>query len=275
MEEKILPHRAMNWKILILLLPFSFFILSFLLLPLVAMVIDSFMKDDGQTFSLEQYATIFSNKFYTLALKNSVVISLFSSVIGILVAIFAAYSITRLSTQVQERILMFTNMTSNFAGVPLAFAYIILLGNNGLFTILAHDLGWEIFASFDLYSWAGLVLVYIYFQVPLAIMLLYPTYFGIQAQWKEAAYLLGASKIQFWFRIGIPIILPGIAGTFSILFANAMGAYATAYALVGSNYNLLAIRIGSLVSGDVMTRPQLGAAVSGSTGAHYDTCDVV
>ena len=55
---------------------------------------------------------------------------------------------------------------------------------------------------------------------------------------------------------------PGITGTFVILFANAMGAYATAYALVGGNFNLLAIRIGSLVAGDVSTKPQLGSALA-------------
>lgn len=55
---------------------------------------------------------------------------------------------------------------------------------------------------------------------------------------------------------------PAIFGTLGILFANAMGAYATAYALVGGNYNLLAVRIGSLVAGDVVTQPQMGSTLA-------------
>lgn len=157
---------------------------------------------------------------------------------------------------------MLSNMTSNFAGVPLAFAYIILLGNNGVFTLLFKQWGWSVFADFDLYSWSGLILVYVYFQVPLALLLLYPSFYGIREQWREAASLLGAGPWQFWKTIGLPILTPAIFGTLGILFANAMGAYATAYALVGGNYNLLAVRIGSLVAGDVVTQPEMGSTLA-------------
>jgi putative spermidine/putrescine transport system permease protein len=179
-----------------------------------------------------------------------------------LFAIFATYSITLFSKNTQNRVLIFANLTSNFAGIPLAFAFIVLLGNSGLFTLLFKHLGWGTLSSFNLYSWSGLVLIYIYFQLPLAVMLLYPVYQGIQAQWKEAASLLGASSIQFWLRIGVPVILPSIAGTFSILFANAMGAYASAYALTGSTYNLVTIRIGALTAGDIFAKPELGSAIA-------------
>lgn len=255
---KALWHR---WTFL-LLLPFVLIALAFELLPLLAMVIDSFHGEEGQSWALAQYVTALSNKYYLVALQNSVLISLFSSLAGIVVALFAAYSITRFSVRVRERILNFSNMTSNFAGVPLAFAYVILLGNNGLFTLLFQHLGWDVLSRLDLYSWSGLALVYVYFQIPLAILLLYPTYYGIQEQWKESAALLGASPYQFWRNVGLPVILPGVVGTLSILFANSMGAYATAYALVGSNYNLLSIRIGSLVAGDVVTRPELASALA-------------
>lgn len=248
--------------LLLALFPFVIAVLGFEILPLLAMVIDSFKADEGQGWSLMQYATALGNKYYLLALKNSILISLYSSLIGIVAALVAAYSITKLSAKARNIVLMLSNMTSNFAGVPLAFAYIILLGNNGIFTILFQRLGWDVLASFNLYTWTGLGLVYVYFQIPLAVLLLYPTYYGIHEQWKEAASLLGASRLQFWRHIGMPVILPGVVGTFSILFANAMGAYATAYALVGSNYNLLAIRIGSLVAGDVFPRPELASALA-------------
>ncbi len=248
--------------LLLALMPFILLIIGFEILPLISLIATSFQADDGVSFTLSQYVTSLTNLFYVQAIRNSAYIAFFSSIIGIVVALFAAYSITTFSEKGRERILVLSNMTSNFAGIPLAFAYIILLGNNGVFTLLFREFGGNIFSNFDLYSWSGLVLVYIYFQIPLGILLLYPTYYGIREQWKEAAALLGASTFKFWRHIGIPVILPGVTGTFSILFANAMGAYATAYALVGSNYNLLSIRIGSLVAGDVVTRPQLGAALA-------------
>ena len=93
-------------------------------------------------------------------------------------------------------------------------------------------------------------------------MLLYPSFLGIRKEWRESAMLLGANSFQFWAKIGIPVLLPGIVGTFSILFANAIGAYGTAYALVGSSYNLLTIRIGTLVIGDVVPKPELAATLA-------------
>ncbi|GGH31880.1 ABC transporter permease [Paenibacillus segetis] len=248
--------------VLLGLLPFALLIIGFLLVPVLSMLTGSFMNDDGNAFSLEQYVTALTNAFYFKAIQNSVLISFFSSLAGIIIGALAAYSITRFSPAVRNRVLLMSNMTSNFAGIPLAFAYIILLGNNGIFTLLFHEWGWDIFAGFNLYSWSGLTLVYVYFQIPLAILLVYPSFYGIREQWREASYLLGASPAKFWITVGLPCIAPALLGTLGILFANAMGAYATAYALVGSNYNLLAVRISSLVTGDVVTRPQLGSALA-------------
>ncbi|MFC0331249.1 ABC transporter permease [Paenibacillus sepulcri] len=247
--------------VVLALIPFVVLIVMFELLPLIYLIMTSLLSDDETHYTLSQYATALTSPYYLKAITNSVTISLGSSVIGLIVSLFAAYSLTKLSTAARERLLTISNMSSNFAGVPLAFAYIILLGNNGIFTILLNSWGLDAFTP-DLYSWTGLMLVYVYFQIPLATLLLYPVYFGIQEQWKDASALLGAGTFTFWRKIGLPVILPGLAGTFIILFANSMGAYATAYALVGGNFNLLAIRIGSLVAGDVVTKPQLGSALA-------------
>jgi putative spermidine/putrescine transport system permease protein len=247
---------------LLVLVPFVIWILAFEILPLLGMLIASFQNDEGQGFTLGQYTKALSNPFYTQAIKNSIMISFYSSVVGTIIAMLCAYSITRFTSKIRDQLLMVSNMISNFAGVPLAFAYIILLGNNGMFTLLFQKLGWDVLGSFDLYSWTGLTVIYIYFQIPLAILLLYPSYYGVKEEWREASALLGASNRKFWRYIGIPVILPGVVGTFSILFANALGAYATAYALTTSNLNLLPIRIGSLVSGDVYPRPELGSALA-------------
>lgn len=256
-------HKIKKQKLylLALLLPFIILVIGFEIGPLASMIKNSFYADDGIKISLDQYVTIFKSKFYLQAIHNSVLISFFSAITSIIVAVVVANSFTKFSKKAQNRLLMIANMTSNFEGIPLAFSYIILLGNNGLFTLLFAKLGWNVFSHFNLYSWTGLILVYVYFQIPLAIMLLYPSFQGIKRQWKEAAALLGASKLKFWLHIGLPVLLPSIAGIFSILFANAIGAYATAYALVGSNYNLLSLQIAALVSSDVTLKPQLGSAL--------------
>ncbi|MGE7693605.1 ABC transporter permease [Lysinibacillus sp. NPDC094177] len=240
--------------------PFLVLVLLFFLIPLLYMLITSFQNSDG--FTLAQYQSVLTNDYILQGFKNSITLSVISAVIALIVTLFAVYAIMRFSEPVREKILILTNLTSNFSGIPLAFAFIVLLGNSGLFTLLFDKWGIDALSSFSLYSWGGLLLIYVYFQLPLALMLLYPIYDGIQQQWKEAAALLGASTWQFWKKIGVPVMLPGIVGTFSVLFANAMGAYASAYALTNSSYNLVAIRIGSLIKGDIFAQPELASAIA-------------
>nr|WP_196244084.1 ABC transporter permease subunit [Lysinibacillus sphaericus] len=240
--------------------PFLVLLLLFFLVPLLYMLITSFQNSDG--FTLAQYKAVFTNGYILQGFKNSITLSIISAIIALMVTLFAVYAMMKFSEPVREKILILTNLTSNFSGIPLAFAFIVLLGNSGLFTLLFEKWDIDALSSFSLYSWGGLLLIYIYFQLPLSLMLLYPIYDGIQQQWKEAAALLGATSWQFWMKIGLPVMLPGIVGTFSVLFANAMGAYASAYALTSSNYNLVAIRIGSLIKGDIFAQPELASAIA-------------
>ncbi|MEA0564612.1 ABC transporter permease subunit [Lysinibacillus irui] len=240
--------------------PFLVLLLLFFFVPLFYMLITSFQNSKG--FTLMQYEAIFTNDYILQGFKNSITLSIISALIALIVTLFAVYAMMKFSEPVREKILILSNLTSNFSGIPLAFAFIVLLGNSGLFTLLFEKWDIDVLSSFSLYSWGGLLLIYIYFQLPLSLMLLYPIYDGIQQHWKEAAALLGASSWQFWMKIGLPIMLPGIVGTFSVLFANAMGAYASAYALTSSNYNLVAIRIGSLIKGDIFAQPELASAIA-------------
>ncbi|GAA0448028.1 ABC transporter permease subunit [Lentibacillus halophilus] len=242
------------------LLPLALLVIGFLLTPLVNMVYQSFQSNDG-TFGLQQYISIFSDPFYLQSIKNSLMISFISASIAIVIAAVGGYSISRLASRKNKIMVMITNMTSYFEGIPLAFSFIILLGNNGLFTLLFSQLGLNVFQAFDLYSWIGLIVVYIYFQIPFAMMLLLPTYQGLKEDWRYASNLLGGSNLSYWLHIGLPILMPGIIGTYTILFANSLGAYATAYAMVGSTYNLLPLQIGSLIAGDVFLQPNLASAL--------------
>ena len=238
---------------------FLLFVAAFMAIPLVSLISTSLTAPKTGGFSFENYLSIFSSKLYQISFLNSIKLSLQSSLYGILIAIVCSYALTRFASEkTQSNLLLVVNMTSNFAGMPLA----LMLGNTGMFIILLKQMGLDLSQVFSIYSVQGLVIAYTYFQVPLGIMLLYPIYRGIRDDWKEAAFILGASTPQFWLRIGIPAILPSILSTFTLLFANAMGAYATAYYLVSSSYNLVTIRIGALISGDIRTKPELGSALA-------------
>ncbi len=130
----------------------------------------------------------------------------------------------------------FSGVASNFAGVPLALAFIFTLGQLGVVTLWLRGLGiidlYPLGTS-RIYSKLGLELVYLYFQFPLMVLIIAPAIDGLRPEWREAAENMGASSRQYWQRVALPILMPTLLGTIILLFGNAFGAYATAYQLTG------------------------------------------
>lgn len=241
---------------------FAFIAVAVLIYPSANMVLMSFKPTGGGGWTLSNYREILTGSMYTAAIKNSVGISLFSSVVAIVFTTVTTYAIVSHSKRLREIFVVIANMTSNFAGIPLAFAYIILLGSSGVLLIFGRRAGIHWLANYNLYSSLGLCIVYLYFQLPMGIILLLPIYDALEKGWRDSAELLGASSFQYWRRIGLPVLMPSIVGVFAMMFANAMGAYASAEALTGTGVNLLSIRIANTVTGDIFARPEIGAALS-------------
>ena len=261
----LLSRRTMKRKNLIYLtalLPFLAVTLLYELMPLVMVIVRSFQPDIGGSFTMENYETVFTKLLYQKAILNSLKISVISALAGIIIAFYGARAIHTEQGKTGRFFMMILNMVSNFAGIPLAFAYMILLGNAGLMVHIGESLGVEALANYNLYTSGGMSMIYIYFQIPLATLLLIPAFDGIRKEWKEAALLLGSHDGYFWRKVGIPVLMPGILGTFSVLFANALAAYATVYALMMNNISLLPVQIAGSYVGEVKTRPGLGGALS-------------
>ncbi|MDY7561175.1 ABC transporter permease subunit [Pseudomonas sp. 10B1] len=248
-----------KWLAALCLVPFAVFFIVFQIAPLVWVLINSVQSED-EGWGLANFIEIFSSRFYLQAIGHSLEISFWSSVFGILIAVLGSYSLRRVDSRLRNFVNAFANMTSNFAGVPLAFAFIILLGFNGTITIMLKQAG--IIQDFNLYSETGLIILYTYFQIPLGVLLLYPAFDALREDWRESASLLGASGWQFWRHIGLPVLTPALIGTFVILLANALGAYATVYALTTGNFNVLPIRIAAMVSGDITLDPNMASALA-------------
>ena len=243
-----------------LLAPFLIVVLIYELLPLGQLVLNSFLQKKNHTITLEYYIRIFTTPVYLQAIQNSIRISLISALIGLSVAFFAGKAYFESDGKLKQFFYLVLNMTSNFSGVPLTFAFMILMGNTGVLTLLLQESG--LGGDFNLYSGNGLLLVYIYFQIPQATLLLLPAFLGLKKEWSEAATILNASSFSYWWKIGIPNLLPSILGTLSVLFANALAAYATAYAMILNNYALLSLQISSKFKGDVKIDKQMGGALA-------------
>lgn len=251
-------QRRGKWLGLLCLVPFAVFFIAFQIAPLAWVAINSLQSEAG--WGIDNFIKAFNSRFYRQAMQYSLEISFWSSLIGIVIAILGSYSLRKVPSRLRDFVSAFANMTSNFSGVPLAFAFIILLGFNGALTLILKQAG--IIDDFNLYSKTGLIILYTYFQIPLGVLLLYPAFDALREDWRESAALLGASGWDFWRHIGIPVLTPALLGTFVILLANALGAYATVYALTTGNFNVLPIRIAAMVAGDITLDPNMASALA-------------
>jgi putative spermidine/putrescine transport system permease protein len=198
------------------LAPFALFFYLFQLAPMVWVLINSFFYDDE--LSLENYAEVFDSAFMMQAFGNSLWLSIWSSIVGLAIATLLVSSLRRVDSKIRDAVIAFTNMSSNFSGVPLSFAFIIILGTNGAITLLLKQYG--LLGDFDLYGKWGLLAIYIYFQIPLAVLLLYPAFDALSDDWQAASALLGAKTWQYWTKIALPVLSPALFGTFIILIAS-------------------------------------------------------
>ncbi len=246
--------------------PFFLFAILFLLLPSGRLFVGSFTTESGQ-FTLDNIRQIFAQQSILNAYVLSIEISAVTAFGGGIFGFLLAYSITigGLPQQFRTALITFSGVASNFAGVPLAFAFVATLGRTGFITgFLKNDMHFDLYQSgaFNLYSFYGLALTYMYFQFPLMVLIMTPALDGLKREWREAAENLGASTTQYWLRIALPVLLPSLLGSMILLFGNAFGAYATAYALTGGTLPIVTIQIGAQMRGDVLHNPGLGYAMA-------------
>ncbi|MGH7263627.1 MAG: ABC transporter permease [Candidatus Rokuibacteriota bacterium] len=244
--------------------PFFAFALLFLILPTSFLVVGGF-QDAGGRFTLQNLRDLFQPTIlssYWISIKVSAASAAGGAVIGFLLAYAAiAGGVPR---WVRPTLMTFSGVASNFAGVPLAFAFLATLGRTGLVTaLLVHLVGVDIYrAGFNLLSFWGLTLTYMYFQIPLMVLIMAPAIDGLKREWREASANLGASAVEYWRYVALPILWPPLLGAALLLFANAFGAVATAYALTGSSLNIVTILLFAQVRGDVLHNQNLGYALA-------------
>ena len=244
--------------------PFFAFALMFLILPTSFLAVGGFQDSQGNP-TLQNIRDLFQPTIVS-AYLISLEVSAASAIGGAMVGFFLAYAgiAGGLPQWVRPTLMTFSGVASNFAGVPLAFAFLATLGRTGLVTaLLVRLFGFNIYsAGFNLLSFWGLALTYVYFQIPLMVLIMAPAIDGLKREWREASANLGASAWEYWRYIALPILWPTLLGTTLLLFANAFGAVATAYALTGSSLNIVTILLYAQIRGDVLHNQNLGYALA-------------
>ncbi|MDH6432803.1 putative spermidine/putrescine transport system permease protein [Streptomyces sp. SAI-144] len=242
-------RRSLGW---IAVVPLLAFVAVAFGLPAIAMLDGAFTAKDpatGATSYTVDNLTASLKGAYLTALLGSVKLSAVSAALATLFGLPLAQAVVSSRFRgLREAVLTASGVLANFGGVPLAFAFVATLGNAGVLTrqLGLTDKGW------DLYSFWGLVIVYLYFLIPLMVLTITPALDGLRSQWREAAQNNGATSVQYWRFVALPVLLPTLLGGFVLLFGSAFAAYATAAAMVGSSIPLVTLQIADAISGNVL-----------------------
>ena len=257
------PRAPVSWAWLGVA-PFFLFAVLFLILPTLHLLVGAFQDGNGN-FTFDNIAHLFTPQIIA-SFWVTIEVSAFSAIGGAIIGMFLAYAgvMGGLPKWVRPVLMTYSGVAPNFAGIPLAFAFLATLGRTGLITaLLVNVFGFKLYDhGFNITSFWGLVLAYLYFQIPLMVLILVPALDGLKREWREASDILGGGAWHFWRYVAIPILWPSLVGTTLLLFANAFGAVATAYGLTGSGINLVTIMLFAQIRGDVMHDQNLGYAIS-------------
>jgi len=257
------PRRRLSWNWLGVV-PFFAFTALFLLLPTGLLMVGAFQDADGY-FTLNNIRNLFTETIWN-AYKISIEVSLASALLGALLGFLLAYAVIGggLPRWLRPTLMTLSGVASNFAGVPLAFAFLATLGPTGLVTVLLmYFFNFSLRSTgFNLLSFWGLTLTYLYFQIPLMVLIMTPALDGLKKEWREASSILGATRWQYWRHVALPVLWPSFLGSALLLFANSFGAIATAYALTGSSLNIVTILLYAQIRGDVLHDQNLGYALA-------------
>ena len=236
------------------ILPFTVYIALGLLIPLIAIVVGAFKNPDTNAWTFTNVNIAFHGVYLT-GFRQSLILSLIAAVIPGVLGLLIAYAIftAKKATVLRQVVITASGVFANFGGVPLAFIFIASLGSSALVTGWLSSIGLNIYnEGFSLYSLSGVVVVYLYFQIPLMVLIILPALEGLRPAWREAAENLGARSWHYWRYVGGPVLMPSFISCLMLLFGSSLAAYATAEALTSGTIPLTSIQIGSFLNGNVI-----------------------
>lgn len=243
----------LRWPVLGLA-PFAVYALVFLAWPLADVVVGAFESGKpGGGLTLANLHAAFSG-VYRQGFVTSIELAAITAVVPGVVGLLVAYAVeTSPHGSLRRVVTTASGVFANFGGVPLAFLFIASIGSTGMVTRWLAAIGLDPYDhGFTLYSFTGVAIVYLYFQIPLMVLVVTPALQALRPQWREASESLGAGSWAYWRRVGAPILAPSVLGAMLLLFGFGLSAYATAEALTSGSIALTSIQIGSFLNGNVI-----------------------
>ncbi len=230
-------------------------VLVYALIPVIWIVSLSLKKPDSigdgsflpTQWTLDNYTTAFKTGFFTAALRNSIGIALIATLIALVFASMAAYAITRLDFPGKTAILAGALAISMFPAISIV---------GGLYNV------WRQIGLYD--TWIGLILPYLSFSLPLSIYILSAFFREIPWDLEKAAQMDGATPMQAFRRVVLPLAVPGVFTAGILAFIAAWNDFLFANVLTATNASRTAPVALSYFTGASQFQQPAGAIAAGA-----------
>jgi putative spermidine/putrescine transport system permease protein len=242
-------------------LPLAFLFAAVVALPFARVLVGSLEDGSPDGPGLGNYAKALGSGAVLRSIRNSISLSLWSTALGGALGFFFALAVSRVRGRARDILIAANSLPLTLSGVVIAYGFLAVYGRAGVYNGLLRGLGAPEWLQANILSLGGLVFVYLIFQIPLMTTIVLSAIFSLDPHIEEAARSVGAGRARVIARILFPQLLPAVLAGLSLLFINAFGAYATAFALTGSNVNLVTLKIAAQIS-DVAYDPGTANALS-------------
>lgn len=219
----------------LILAPGFILLIFFLLIPLVSVIWPTFYNG---SFSIESYTSFFQDSYNVGIFIRTIRVSLIVTLICIILGVPTAYFIAGTSPKWRGLLMAFTLFPMLTNSVIRSFAWINLLGQNGVINKLLTSIGIISEPLALLYTEFSIIIGSIYLFLPILIITLVGVMENINSEIMEAAETLGASRIKAFIKVVLPLSIPGIIVGSILVFTGTLTAYTTPQ-LLGGNRNMM------------------------------------
>lgn len=242
-----------GWTTIVILLLYALF----LLYPLSLLLKMAF--SDGAHFTLVNFAKFFSRKYYSITLLNSFKVSIAATIASVVVGVVLGYFMSVFKIRGAKLLRMCIVMATMSAPFVGAYAWIMLLGRNGVITnFLSRLFG---ITMPDIYGFNGILLVFVTQLFPLVFLYVQGAMSKMDASLLEASENLGCTGFKRFFKVVLPLISPTVLAGALLVFVRAMSDFGTPM-LIGEGYRTFTVILYNEFVGEVSQNKGFASAIA-------------
>ena len=242
-----------GWTTIVILLLYALF----LLYPLSLLLKMAF--SDGVHFTLENFAKFFSRKYYSITLLNSFKVSIAATIASVVVGVVLGYFISVFKVRGAKLLRMCIVMATMSAPFVGAYAWIMMLGRNGVITNFLSGLFGITMP--DIYGFNGIMLVFVTQLFPLVFLYVQGAMSKMDASLMEASENLGCTGFKRFFTVVLPLISPTVLAGALLVFVRAMSDFGTPM-LIGEGYRTFTVILYNEFVGEVSQNKGFASAIA-------------